>query len=138
MSERKIEPALTPEEWASRKVILLREMDPGTVVLKEEQAPEFIGPVVKMSIVTGSPAHSVHVHLARRRGVGPAALKTIAAFCLVDMEFGFSREDVAMLRIAADVVGTYGTGQPEIRAENAATFNHLADRIEALLPPGDA
>ena len=55
----------------------------------------------------------------------------MAATCLHDQPFGFTREDVATLRdVAADTL--YETSDDE-----RDDLRDLADRIEALLPPKD-
>jgi len=59
-------------------------------------------------------------------------LHALAAFCLHGQPFGFTREDVNALRSVLDlhreswVNGVYGVDD---------ICKHLADRIEALLPP---
>lgn len=53
----------------------------------------------------------------------------MAALCLYGQEFGFTREDVEWLRLMA-------LDMADLRAPmNVKACNHLADRIEALLPP---
>ena len=50
----------------------------------------------------------------------------IAAKCLHGQPFGFTREDVKLIRDAAKFIA--------VRSESAY-FESIADRIEALLPP---
>lgn len=56
----------------------------------------------------------------------------IAALCLYGQPFGFTREDVELLRELAN-----DEESPLWPGRYGDEFNNLADRIEALLPPED-
>jgi hypothetical protein len=70
-------------------------------------------------------------------------LQQVAASCLFGQTFGFSREDVELLREAAEAIH-FGTQEEvglltrkdakEMRVDRD-NLSSLADRIEALLPP---
>jgi hypothetical protein len=93
-----VKPALTAEEWTD----MLRDEvpDPGLVPLG--QIPPFRPDV----------PHEFYGEPHR-----------VAAVCLYGQPFGFTREDVRMLRNVQGIANDYDD------------FNELADRIEALLPP---
>lgn len=62
-------------------------------------------------------------------------MHALAALLLHEQPFGFTREDVGLLRKYADLVAERGEA---IGIDLSATIKHtndLADRIEALLPP---
>lgn len=63
------------------------------------------------------------------------SLHALAALCLHAQSFGFTHEDVAMLR--ANATGfEYVAGQVGANLDGeAAKMRDLADRIEALIPP---
>ena len=56
----------------------------------------------------------------------------MAAVCLHGQPFGFTREDVEVLKAAAQSV--YSSMLSEDASEESAKLLSLADRIEALLP----
>ncbi len=62
----------------------------------------------------------------------PDVSKKLAALALAGEEFGFTREDVALLRGLA----LYDDSNAEVRSEYKR-LESLAARIEALLPPED-
>lgn len=62
----------------------------------------------------------------------PNDLYRMAALCLHNQEFGFTRGNVEMLRDVGESVSALGRPWDVERHEAA---NHLADLIEALLPP---
>lgn len=119
----KIEPALTPEEWANQpEPMLNRDGD-------WAYAPEGVAGVI---VGTDAVGHGLVVGSRARHG--------LAALCLHDQPFGFTREDVEIVRWAADEAewsARRGPGQTqeEAEAEARARYEDLADRIEALLPP---
>lgn len=53
----------------------------------------------------------------------------LAALALQDQPFGFTREDVRVLRAIAEVIA------PDYPADPDADLSSIADRIAALLPP---
>ena len=55
----------------------------------------------------------------------------LAALCLHDQPFGFTREDVDL--VSCEAMNSQDNGNPT----EAGMFQSLADRIEALLPPED-
>ena len=65
---------------------------------------------------------------ARNREFGTEDRQAIAARALYGESFGFTRADVALLRVLADRDGETG-------AYTRSTIRELADRIAALLPP---
>lgn len=95
-----IRPALTPEEWARQ----VSTGPDGSV----EIVVDFGGLVGPHRVVDD-----------------PKARHALAALSLHGQPFGFTREDVAMLRSLASDAG--------LQAE--PVILHLAARIEALLPP---
>jgi hypothetical protein len=93
MTER-IEPALTPEEWA------------------EWQAhPDS---ALRLSCAASEASLDLDTH-------------GLAALCLYQQPFGFTREDVEILTRCADSDGTY--------EEDVEPLRDLTARIAALLPP---
>ena len=71
----------------------------------------------------------IYENLTDALGIGRR--HSTAALCLHGQPFGFTWEDVAVLRdIAAPDIGTPLEG-------DARALTSLADRIEALLPPED-
>lgn len=101
--------ALTPEEWARWS-----ELEADNELIDEESGHS---PFVQMWNVEGPNEHAC------------------AALLLHGQPFGFTREDVRLLRATAEeffeTADIYGcAGAPELRL--------LADRIEALLPPEEA
>jgi hypothetical protein len=115
-----MKPALTPEEW--RKEYLNR-YDEGS---DSGCYPDGSKAERGWTVMRG--AGQVFVGVADKDapcmvGLGPTVNHAMAALCLHDQPFGFTREDVWELRYLQ--------------------FHHkelqdLADRIEALLPPEDA
>ena len=113
-----MKPALTPEEW-------------GRVPEKPFPSKARIldrGRVVTAAYVKGKPTQ---VEL-----VASGDYAALAALCLHGQPFGFTREDVTLLRenLPADVL-ILGFASTE---HAQAMFLDLADRIEALLPPEGA
>ena len=60
----------------------------------------------------------------------PEEAHAIAAKCLYGQPFGFTHEDVEALRGLDDFVLAHTSA-----VRKASTYDNLADRIEALLPP---
>ena len=99
-----VKPALTPEEWAQS-----RQSQAG----EHNKAPMIHG---QFLVFSGMPEPINRLH-------------AMAALCLHEQPFGFTREDVDGLRIMMDREG------PRIHLYGSVAS--LADRIEALLPPED-
>lgn len=99
--------ALTAEEWKHAQAILKSGADP-TIA----------------AVVT-----------AERVGVGDR--HSLAALCLHEQEFGFTREDLTMLDHLSAVWCNEACGC-NTEDEYFLLAISLADRIEALLPPEDA
>jgi len=129
MSAR-LPPALSPEQWnAGDYRQSARELDTWA-----KQKPERRGEdddteyVAKLGL-----SYDDGVILMNRAHdrvlVPPPARAALAAFALVGQPFGFTQEDVAIVRQAAQRLGSEATG---------AALLHLADRLAALLPPTDA
>jgi len=105
MSE--IKPALTPEEWAS--------------VFDDEGCPVFMLPH------NYEPDNDVKVRLCGRSRL------PVAAACLHEQPFGFTREDVELLHNVVSAV--WASMLSDAASEESVKLNSIADRIEALLPP---
>lgn len=101
-----IKPALTPEEWAKTPKVLAKvEIDPPL---------QFIG----TGKVEDYPARTIHA---------------MAALLLRGQPFGFTREDVRLLREAIQTCESeWRMGDVE---GDVAILRSLAGRLEALLPP---
>ena len=106
MSE--IRPALTKEEWKASQV--MRADD--NLVIWPNQSGRFVLDLQH----SGAPSFP-----------SPEARHAIAALALHGQAYGFTHDDVAMLRTFASPPGL-----PSYRP-----LMHLAARIEALLPPED-
>ncbi len=114
----KIKPALTEQEWAK-----------GVIVRAHPRFPE--GPPATIwDEGTGQVLFKEADHLAVH--VFPHLRHPVAALCLKDQPFGFTRKDVQAVQLAARKArqrrGVEGSGYADY-------LDKLADRIEALLPP---
>jgi hypothetical protein len=113
MSE--IAPALTPDQWERQNY--------NTDIITVSMARTWQG--------TG---YSIALPECERDGEWPAVILTpeqcygTAAILLHEQPFGFTREDVALLRKAAGGADAYTT-------DEWSRWDSLADRISALLPP---
>jgi hypothetical protein len=129
MSEQ-LAPALTPEEWetkdyrqrprvldewANQKPERRPEDDPNEYVAK-------LGLSYDGCVIAMNRAHDFVL-------VPPPARSALAAFALHEQPFGFTRDDAAVVRRAAETAGT------RTAAPDPELLRSLADRIEALLPP---
>jgi hypothetical protein len=119
-------PALTPEQWEARDYRqAARELDNWAKQTEQKSADDSTEYVAKLglnengSVIVMNRAHD-------RVLVPPPARAALAAFALADQPFGFSQEDVATLRAAAET------------AQNAGSLRSLAGRVQALLPPSAA
>lgn len=106
MDDRRTELALTPEQWQRRRV-------PASEV---DWHPGFEWDDRLVEIECGD-EYDVHVEGIHRHRV--------AAACLHAQPFGFTREDVSDLLLAAR----------DCHADYADRYESLAARIAALLPP---
>ena len=101
-----VKPALTPEEWARG------ENDDEHQIEIREEGPYIIG----------------------AGGLGPENCHALAALCLHEQLFGFTRDDLAALQrvlqsgLCWEIDANWGCGH----------LRSLTDRISALLPPEDA
>lgn len=110
-----IQPALTPEEWAN----LLPETTQRLAWANAGhnfRTADFLGTPDPFSFRSG------HGEYSDSLSVKPERRHTLAALALYGQPFGFTREDVEMLRSAAEIPGR-------------DDLHDLAARIEALLPP---
>lgn len=108
MTDEKITPALSEQEWR-----YVRLWDAG----------KMIGGAVRGKI---------------NRAWSPDVKHAVAAQCLHGEPFGFTHEDVAFLRRAADSEeASFHHDGLYIPNEVPGAFRSLADRIAALLPPND-
>lgn len=113
MSEQ-IKPALTAEEWAAGEAY------------RRTGESKYSGDQWVSLLHDGQAAISTGYSDIR---VTPKAFHVLAALCLHGQPFGFTREDVEMLRKEANRWSHGDAG---------AAVETLADRIEALLPPEDS
>jgi hypothetical protein len=107
-----IRPALTAEEWAAGKFRRARPEDGGRYWIG---AQVFDGTVDISGSFDGTVADT------------PEQRHALAALCLHEQPYGFSHDDVDVLRHAADGLEHHGIPWPQLYA--------IADRIAALLPP---
>ncbi len=121
-----IYPALTPEQWEARDYRqAARELDSWAKQAGRQAADDSTEYVAKLgldengSVIAMNRAHEKVL-------VPPPARAALAAFALAKQPFGFTREDVAALRAAAEAVEDTGI---------ARSLQNLASRVEALLPP---
>jgi len=121
-------PALTPEEWDARDYRQrAAELDswakarPGEA--RDDDTTEYVaklGVRKDASVVAMNRAHD-------RVVIPPPARAALAAFALAEQPFGFSQDDVELLRRAA--------AELEQGDANAGALRDLSQRIAALLPP---
>ncbi len=124
-----IKPVLTPEEWEARDYRQpAKELDAWVKTKPErrdeDDATEYVAKLglrYDDSVVLMNRAHD-------RVVVPPPARGALAAFALAGQPFGFTARHVTALRRAAEALG----GDPA-----AADVRDLADRLAALVPPGD-
>jgi hypothetical protein len=103
------------DEWARSKPERRKEDDPNEYVAK-------LGLRYDGCVIAMSRAHDFVM-------VPPPARAALAAFALLGQPFGFTHDDVAELRSAAERgAGASAGARPELLAD-------LAARIERLLPP---
>jgi hypothetical protein len=120
-------PALTPEQWEAKDYRQsARLLDDWAKEqqdrLREDDSTEYVAKLGLSEdgcVVAMSRAHE-------RVVVPPPARAVLAAFALWGQSFGFTREDVAALERAAEVLGDDRV---------AASLRSVASRIGALLPP---
>jgi hypothetical protein len=117
MSE--IRRALTAEEWVGEDGYARYDMGYGIVMMDDGGATTIeLGDDAGFCLVGG------HRH-------------ALAALCLHEQSFGFTREDVDHLRAMARSTVTHGHGDYGPPDQYNPWITSLADRIEALLPPED-
>lgn len=118
-----IKPALTPRQWANLKTDL-RRVAPAEELFGDWM--EFFVEPDRLLINDGIP-------MAAKPDAGGLEIvprrhwHALAALCLHEQPFGFTRDDVAMIR-----------GEAADRGVHGAEWSNLADRIEALLPPASS
>jgi len=120
-------PALSSEQWAERDYRQsARELDSWAKQKPErrdeDDDTEYVaklGLSYDNGVIVMSRAHD-------RVLVPPPARAALAAFALSEQPFGFTHQDVAIVRQAAERLGKEAMGT-ELRS--------LADRLAALLPP---
>jgi len=123
----KISPALTPEQWEARDYRQpARELDDWAkspaAKARDDDATEYVAKIglsQNRSVVLMNRAHD-------RVVVPPPARAVLAAFALLEQPFGFTQDDVTVLRRTVE----RGSGEEQ----TAAALRGLADRIAALLP----
>ncbi len=134
---QEVKPALTPEEWArtekqeDRTVIV--HMKPA-LTPDEWAGGETAWPIVALQTTKDGPVRvwdGITEAESESVEVPDKYRHALAALCLHDQLFGFTREDVEWLRLMV-------LDMKDLRAPaNARKSADLADRIEALLPPHD-
>ncbi len=102
------------DEWAKQKPERRPDDDPNEYVAK-------LGLSYDGCVIAMNRAHDQVL-------VPPPARAALAAFALHEQPFGFTRQDSAVVRSAAEAA----------RGGDAELLQSLADRIEALLPPASA
>jgi hypothetical protein len=123
-------PALTPEQWEARDYRqAARDLDrwakDNTAQAGEHDSTEYVAKLgldASGSVIAMSRAHD-------RVLVPPPARPALAAFALHGQPFGFSHEDVAVLRRAAET-------SPD--GPTAGALRDLGERLRALLPSAPA
>jgi hypothetical protein len=113
-------PALSPEQWSGRDYRQpARELDTWAKQKRErrpeDDATEYVA--------------KLGLSYDERVLVPPPARAALAAFALAGQAFGFTHEDVATVRRAAELLA---------RNETGTALRSLADRLAALLPPAAA
>ena len=116
MSE--IKPALTAEEW-------VRFQQPDTTDLLGDATDRW-------SEIEESQANQAVYMLEGGLGYRPGAVHGVAARLLDKQPFGFTREDVELVR---GLAGEWLDDHHPRDHDDEAGITDLADRIEALLPP---
>jgi hypothetical protein len=128
MSAR-LQGALTPEQWSAHDYRQpAGELDRWAAEKPERSGDDSTEYVAKL----GLSDHDCVIAMNRAHDrvlVPPPARHALAAFALSGQPFGFTREDVALVRAAAE------GAKP---APSREALNGLAERLEALLPPGAA
>jgi hypothetical protein len=129
MPERYV-PALTPEQWEARDYRqAARELDRWTkdnaAQAGELDSTEY---VAKLGLDAGGSVIAMN-RAHDRVLVPPPARPVLAAFALDGQPFGFTHEDVAALRRAAESI----SDEPTARA-----LRDLGERLRVLLPPAPA
>lgn len=117
-------PALTPDQWESRDYRqAARELDSWAKQTgASDDSTEYVAKLglnEKGSVIVMNRSHD-------RVLVPPPARAALAAFSFIDQPFGFTQEDVATLRAAAE-------GARDARTADA--LRSLAGRLSALVPP---
>ncbi len=121
-----IEPALTPEEWAAKWI---------TIQAKGYDSARNGAAEIKW----GENGFYLTEHEHDRYGVfdEPRMLHKVAAIALHGQPFGFTREDVALIRMESEAIRDAQSDEyrNQEAIDRAAKLASLADRIESLLPP---
>ncbi len=107
MSE--IKPAMTAEEWERVEVT---DTSIGLRVPDDYELPEDVDKAFELFVTRGTHEHRT------------------AALCLYEQPFGFTREDVDLLRTVVREAS-----HREVGSDEKDAMHDIADRIEALLPP---
>lgn len=115
MDADKPEPALSPDEWATR------------THHRTEGQP--------ITIRASGGANVEWLELGDQAHVWGRDRHAVAALALYHQPYGFTWEDVDLLRSAADDAEWEARPYPDGCADARADLDDLADRIEALLPP---
>jgi hypothetical protein len=120
-------PALSPEQWSARDYRQSAQELDTWAKQKPERRPEDdnteyvakLGLSYDDGVIVMNRAHD-------RVLIPPPARAALAAFALVGQPFGFTQEDVAVVRQAAERLASDAIG---------VALRGLADRLAALLPP---
>ncbi len=125
----KLHSALTPEQWSARDYRQpASELDRWAAERPERSRNDSTEYVAKLGlsdddcVIVMSRAHD-------RVLVPPPARHALGAFALAGQPFGLTREDVALVRASAERASS---------GPSREALEGLAERLEALLPPGNA
>lgn len=126
----KLHAALTPEQWEARDYRQPAADLDSWAKQKPERRPEDDSTEYVAKLGLSYDDCVVVMNRAHERVlVPPPARAPLAAFALAGQPFGFTREDASVVRRAAD--------GSEAEATKHA-LHDLAERLEALAPPGSA
>ena len=126
-----LKPALTAEEWVSPSC------NNGIEVYLRDDG----GDLVQVFRSTEIDALCVTPDKGGRFVLPPDEVHTLAAVCLHGQPFGFTQYDIEVIAWMVDMVDILGVAlnQDEHKsARRCAIIRSIADRIEALLPPGES
>lgn len=122
-----IAPALTPEEWAQKHLRLQADSydSDRNAAVEIKAGPNYL--------------HLTDHENPRWAVIDqPKERHALAALALHGQSFGFTREDVATLRLAAEASRVPNGREADSMSQRRNRLRLIAARIEALLPPETA